>query len=113
MIDLLMHNQMQFAEGRSFNGLITSAPLAYPLQPDSLFYHFGDDECLSSDAATYSDRFLRLNNVEYSNPSKRESSLIRKVIDGFKENGNQNASLPIKVFTDILPLDPVYFHGEA
>lgn len=113
MIDLLMHNQMQFAESRCFNGLITSAPLAYPLEPDSLFYHFGDDECLTTDKATYSDRYLRLSNIDYSNPSKQKSSLIRKAIDVLKENEDDIAFMPIKVFTDILPLDPVYFHGES
>ena len=111
IIDLLMHNQMQFSQDHHFNGVITSAPLEYPHEPDSFFYHFGDDECLDTKKAQgNSEKFLRLNNPKYIDPSEMYNSFIRKAVNGLKEDKADIAVLPLKVFTEILPLDPVYFH---
>ena len=133
IIDLLMHNQMQFSEEHIFNGLIKSAPKEYPLSPDSLFYHFGDDEGLLTNKTNgNSDKQLKLGNLDDSDPFSKKYPIIKKVIDGLKEEDNSDeiltpkrftsiysshkeksdvAVLPIKVFDEILPLDPVYFHA--
>ena len=111
MIDLLMHNQMQFSNDHRFNGLIKSSKLTYPIEPDSSFYHFGDDECLTTNKASgNSKNFLRLSNLKFSDPSEMYNSNVKKVIDSLKEDNNEFVSLPIKVFNEILPLDPIYFH---
>ena len=112
MIDLLMHNQMQFSKHHRFNGLVKSSKLAYPYEPDSSFYHFGDDECLTTNKASgNSENFLRLSNPKFSNTSEMINSKVKKVIDSLKEGNNEFSSLPIKVFNEILPLDPIYFHS--
>lgn len=111
IIDLLMHNQMQFAPNRRFNGIVKSAPLAYPYYPDSSFYHLGDDDCLDmNEVHGYSEKYLRLGNPNFTNPQDALNSRIRKVIKEFKNPKQEMANLPIKVFPEILPLDPVYFH---
>jgi hypothetical protein len=110
IIDLLMHNQLQFSIDHRFNGLVKSAPLAYPYEPDSNFYHFGDDECLEAHKASSTENHLKLGNPSYADPAQQRNSIIRKVIDSLKDNGMSNAYLPIKVFSEILPLDEVYFH---
>jgi len=110
IIDLLMHNQMQFSNEHFFNGIVKSSRLSYPFQPDSSFYHFGDDECLIAHKSSNSENFLKLGEVRFSDPSESYNSRITKVIDGFKEDGFNYASLPIRVFPDLLPIDPVYFH---
>ena len=110
IIDLLMHNQMQFSKNHRFNGIIESSRLSYPYEPDSLFYHFGDDECLFAHKSTNSNNSLQLNNPKFSNPSERMNSRVMKVINSLKIDNSRNAFLPIKVFSEILPLDPVYFH---
>lgn len=110
IIDLLMHNQMQFSSEHQFNGVVQSAPLAYPNEPDSLFYHFGDDECLVAHKSSNSKNFLQLGEFTYFDSNDNNNSRIRNIIDGFKEIGFNNSSLPIKVFPELLPLDPVYFH---
>ncbi len=110
IIDLLMHNQMQFSKNHRFNGIIESSRLSYPYEPDSLFYHFGDDECLFAYKSTNSNNSLQLNNPKFSNPSERMNSRVMKVINSLKIDNSRNAFLPIKVFSEILPLDPVYFH---
>jgi len=46
MIDLLMHNKMQYASSRTFNGIIGSRPYYYPKCPNSTYYHMSDDECI-------------------------------------------------------------------
>jgi hypothetical protein len=111
IIDMLMHNQMQFSNARQFNGLIKSAPLSFPFYPDSNFYHFGDDECQKMDEqpGKFSNKFLLLCNPKYSDPLKGRNSRISKIIKQLKGKSN-NAILPIPIFDEILPLDPVYFH---
>jgi hypothetical protein len=110
IIDLLMHNQIQFSAAHQFNGIVKSAPLTYPYEPDSSFYHFGDDECIGAQKPSHSDSFLQLGNPEYSNPQERFNSRIIKAIESLKEGNANKVVLPIKVFTELLPLDPVYFH---
>lgn len=110
IIDMLMHNQIQFSRDHRFNGLIKSAPLSYPLKPDSSFYHFGDDECLEAHKASNSENYLKLSNLYYSDPTEESNSKIKKVIDSLKVDDSEFAYLPIKVFSDILPLDSVYFN---
>jgi hypothetical protein len=110
IIDLLMHNQLQFSQDHIFNGLVKSAPMAYPYEPDSNFYHFGDDECLEAHEASNSENYLMLGNPSYDDPVQKRNSIIIKVIDSLKDDGMSNAHLPIKVFSEILPLDEVYFH---
>lgn len=108
IIDLLMHNQMQFSVGHNFNGIIESAPLAFPHKPDSIFYDFGDDECMKTPRTAYnSNKYLRIQNQSFSLSA---SPNVYKAIQGLKEPGEDDAVLPIKVFSQILPLDPIYFH---
>jgi hypothetical protein len=104
-----MHNQMQFSAAHNFNGIVESAPLAFPYNPDSIFYDFGDDECTETHKyAKKSIKYLRIENQRFS-PSS--SPNVYKVIQGLKEPGKLDAVLPIKVFSQILPLDPIYFHA--
>ena len=110
IIDILMHNQMQFSQDHRFNGIVKSSPLAYPYEPDSAFYHLGDDECLVAHKPSNSGNFLQLSNPEFNEPTERFNSRIIKAIDSLKEDNSNNAFLPIKVFSELLPLDPVYFH---
>lgn len=108
IVDLLMHNQMQFSAGHNFNGIVESAPLAFPYNPDSIFYDFGDDECMETHkSALNSDKYLRIENLRFSAIS---SPNVHRAIQGLKEPGKVDAVLPIKVFSQILPLDPIYFH---
>ncbi len=108
IVDLLMHNQMQFSAAHNFNGIVESAPLAFPFNPDSIFYDFGDDECTETHKyAKNSIKYLRIENQRFS-PSS--SPNVYKVIQGLKEPGKLDAVLPIKVFSQILPFDPIYFH---
>jgi len=110
IIDILMHNQMQFSEDHKFNGIVKSSPLAYPYEPDSAFYHLGDDECLVAHKPSNSGNFLQLGYPDFSDPTERYNSRVIKAIDSLKETNSIHAFLPIKVFSDLLPLDPVYFH---
>jgi hypothetical protein len=110
IIDLLMHNQLQFSCQHQFNGIVMSAPLAYPYEPDSLFYHFGDDECIEAHKASDSDNFLKLSTLNFPNPNQSSYTRIKNVVDGLKVQDFRYSTLPIKVFSNILPLDPVYFH---
>ena len=110
MIDLLMHNQMQFARDHRFNGIVRSAPLSYPYMPDSSFFHFADDECMDADKAACTDNFLKLSYPIFSAPAQMANSRILKVLNGIKDNDDPCLCLPIKVFPEILPLEPVYFH---
>jgi hypothetical protein len=111
IIDLLMHNQMQFAEARVYNGVVQSSPLAYPYKPDSFFYHFGHDECLiTNKSSNVSEKYLRLKDPQFNTIKERQESVINKIIQEFKVGRNSVANLPIKVFPELLPLDPVCFH---
>lgn len=110
IIDLLIHNQMQFSQDHLFNGIVQSAPRAYPYKPDSAFYHFGDDECLLAQKPSITENYLQLGNPDFTDPTERAASKILKAIKTLKDDNSINAYLPIKVFTDLLPLDPVYFH---
>ena len=113
IIDMLMHNQIQFSANRQFNGLIKSAPLSFPLEPDSYFYHFGEDECQKMDQPGNStNKFLHLSRPNYSNSFKSNNSRISKIIKQLKGRST-NAILPIPIFDEILPLDPVYFHTSG
>ena len=110
IIDMLMHNQMQFSRDHRFNGFIKSSPLSYPFNPDSSFYHFGDDECLEAHEASNSENYLKLGNPYFYDLNKERNSKIKKVIDSLKVVDSPFAYLPIKVFSEILPLESVYFH---
>lgn len=110
-MDMLMHNQMQFSRYRPFNGIVRSSPLAYPYQPDSAFYLLGDDECVEAKEGVYSDHYIRLGSLNQMNPRLDNTSTILKAVDGLKKDMALYAFLPVKVFPEILPLDPVYFHS--
>jgi hypothetical protein len=110
MIDLLMHNQMQFSKGHRFNGIVRSAPMGYPLEPDSSFYHFGEDECMSVQKPSRTGRFLQLSDPDQQNSLFASPSITRKVIGQLKQPKAKSVFLPIRVFPEILPLDPVYLH---
>jgi hypothetical protein len=84
--------------------------LSYPINPDSSFYHFGDDECLEAHKRSNSDNYLQLGNIISTNSNQVSNSVLQKIIDDLKEN-TPYAFLPIKVFSEILPLDPVFFHS--
>ena len=66
------------------NGTIQSAPAGYPIEPDSLFYHFGDDECLQTYKASNSDHFLKLGIPNNSDPKQARKSTIYKIINKMK-----------------------------
>ena len=106
IIDLLVHNQMQFSRNRRFNGIVESSWNLYPLHPDSLFYHFGYDDCLDAHKASKTENYLRLSMP----PQIVNFSYVRKVLYDLKESKSDFIYFPIKVFPDILPLDAVYFH---
>ena len=109
--DLLVHNQIQFSTRHRFNGIVTSRPLNYPYEPDSLFYHMGEDECVGGTRASATSRkVLRLSDPEFLSPAQKSRSFVGKVLDDMKQGGARHAVLPIKVFPEILPLNPVYFH---
>jgi hypothetical protein len=108
LIDLLMHNQMQFTSQYKNNGIVKSDTLAYPYNPDSSFYHLGDDECLEIEPGGNSNRFLHLNNLTSSQAV--DNPILNKVISNLKEDGYDYAGLPIRTFPEILPINNVYFH---
>jgi hypothetical protein len=54
-----------------------------------------------------SDKYLRIKNQRFAATAAPN---VFKVIEGLKEPGELDAVLPIKVFSQILPLDPIYFH---
>lgn len=110
IIDLLVHNQLQFSARHRFNGIVRSRPLSYPRHPDALFYHIGDDECVGGTRASVSSkRVLRLSNPAFTSEAQKRSSFVDKVLTDMKQ-GDRFAVLPIKIFPEILPLNPVYFH---
>ncbi len=49
-------------------------------------------------------------NGDIIDPTERHSSRVVKVIESLKEVNLRNTVLPIRVFSEILPLDSVYFH---
>jgi len=105
MTDMLAHNQMQFS-GAVPNGIIRSTSLTYPTNPCSPFYHLGYDENPTAPAKANSKNFIRL-----SDPlSNQQNKYIKKYVDNFKGKSKGIPNLPIRVFPEILPLDPVYFH---
>jgi hypothetical protein len=112
MIDFLMHNQMQFSNARNSFEIIRSSSIVDDLEPDSLFYHFGDDECCSTTKQSSTNGFLKLANPIFSNSSQRDQSRVLRVIESLKSGSQEFAVLPIKVFNEFLPLDEVYFHNE-
>ena len=57
--------------------------------------------------ALNSDKYLRIENQRFA---AIDAPNVYKVIESLKEPGELDAVLPIKVFSQILPLDPIYFH---
>ncbi len=111
LIDLLVHNQMQFAPGHQFNGLIKSSPNRYPLEPDSLFYHLGKDKCLDPTSnSSRSNKFLQIENKASALHSASQTGRLYQVLASLQRD-QPNITLPIPVFNQILPLDPVYIHS--
>lgn len=106
MIDLLVHNQMQFSSNHYFNGIVESTQNFYPINPDSIYYHLGYDDSFDSQRVSKTDNFLSL-----KIPSQSiKSCFVSKVLNDLKKKNNTTIHLPIKVFPEILPLDSVYFH---
>ena len=111
MIDLLMHNQLQFNPRRSYNRVIKSAPSRYPIKPDSVFYHIGYDECSATPPITEGSKFqVRIGEPEFNSIHQQNASRILKVLNDLRVSGRKPVTLPISVMHDILPLDPVYMH---
>lgn len=110
MIDLLLHNQMQFTNSNTSFGLVASGDNLYPANPKSLYYHIGDDECEEMrEAPGYSQRYLRIHSDNFS-ISEMKNSLCINGLKPFLEANQNKCNLPIPVFPDYLPLDPIYFH---
>jgi hypothetical protein len=110
IIDLLLHNQMQFTNSTSSFRLVISGINRYPLKPKSLYYHIGDDECEEMrEAPGYSQRFLRIHSDNFSINSMKNSLCINGIKPFLADNQNK-CNLPIPVFPEYLPLDPIYFH---
>jgi hypothetical protein len=111
LIDLLMHNLVQFTPSRSFHGIVRSFRQRHTTTPDSIFYHMGDDDCLLlRDVSENSRRFLELNYgfMNWKRPSGKE--YLDRVIHTLQSNRGR-CILPLRTFPEILPLDPVYFHN--
>jgi hypothetical protein len=106
IIDLLVHNQMQFSTNHHFNGIVESTRNSYPINPDSIFYHFGYDDSLDGQKASKTDNFLSLNLP----PQTINFCFVHKVLEGLKVRNDNLVYFPIRVFPEILPLDSVYFH---
>jgi hypothetical protein len=106
MIDLLMHNQIQFSSGipsfeiiRSQDSRIARRRLA------GIYRHIGDDECLvSKGVSSISKNFLGIDLSQSTGGRCCADALKPFLIDG--DRGN----FPIPIFPDILDIDPVYFH---
>ncbi len=112
MIDLLMHNQLQFNPIRKYNGVVKSAPARYPKNPDSVFYHIGYDECSATPPISEGSKFqVRLGEPVFYTTAERNASRIMKVLNDLRVSNRKTVTLPISVMHDILPLDPVYFHA--
>jgi hypothetical protein len=106
IIDLLVHNQMQFSQNHRFNGVVRSSPNIYPKKPDSVYYNFGYDGCEDGHKVAKSENFLRLNLPNQTN----NYSFVYQVVSDLQDHKKGLVFLPIKVFPSVLPLDPVYFH---
>jgi hypothetical protein len=106
MVDLLMHNQIQFSAGIPSFEIIRSQDSRLTRQRLAGFYrHIGDDECMFSKGVnSLSKNFLEINLSNNSNGFCCQDSLEPFLIDA--ERGN----FPIPTFPDILEIDPVYFH---
>lgn len=110
MIDLLLHNQMQFTNSRSSFRLVISNVNLYPREPKSLYYHIGDDECEEMrKAPSYSERYLRIHSDNFLVKPMKNSLCINGIRAHLVYN-QSNCNLPIPVFPEYLPLDPIYFH---
>ncbi|MFN5323436.1 MAG: hypothetical protein ACK5C5_00805 [Bacteroidota bacterium] len=111
MTDLLKHNQIQVNPNRQYNGMIMSYPNCYPLSPDSLFYNFGEDECVKPFKAPLStDKFLELSAPIFKEPKQAKVSRIKKAVQYIGGRGKTLNALPIRLFIELLPMDPVYVH---
>lgn len=111
MIDLLMHNQLQFNTRRKYNGVVKSAPRRYPKKPDSVFYHIGYDEGSSTPPITEGSKFqVRIGDPVFNSIAQQNASRIMKVLNELMVSNRKQVTLPISVMHDILPLDPVYIH---
>ena len=111
MIDLLVHNMMQFTPGRPARKIVSSHPIAYPSAPDSVFHLLGEDYCMDfKQEPTERTPFMKLNypgDMSADNPIKEFYDAVvysSPTMDG-------KAAFPLKTFPTFLPLDPVYFHA--
>lgn len=110
MIDLLLHNQMQFTNSGLGFRIINSGICSYPEEPKSLYYHIGDDECEEMRSAQgYSEKYLRVHSENFSKRDIKNSLCINGIKPFLQANQNK-CNLPIPVFPEYLPLDPIYFH---
>lgn len=115
MVDLLMHNLMQFTPDRTSNGVIRSAPKRYPSHPDSAFYHIGEDDCLQM-SDKRQDQMLRLNTNSWLDSRPSGEGMVGRVLDNWSEPNlfsrfGKEIILPIPICPEFLPLDAVCFHG--
>ncbi len=111
MIDLLMHNQLQFNTRRSYNGVVKSAPGRYPIEPDSVFYHIGYDECSATPPITEGSKYqVRIGEPVFNSIYQQNASRILKVLSDLRVSNRKPVTLPMSVMHYILPLDPVYMH---
>lgn len=113
MIDLLMHNKMQYSTGRNFSGIIESNPRYYPVRPNSAYYHISDDDCMnitkpgekSSHHVILGERSIQQRGFN------RPNGFINQILSDLRSNSTVDTILPIPTYPRILPLDSIYFHG--
>jgi len=113
MIDFLVHNQMQFSASRPNRLPIKSNSRRYPNNPDSIFYHIGNDPCTTKwgKAHQNSDNYIKLERIK--GPSTDAERFYNELIDdllGSRYAGYDYINLPIPIFAEILPLQNVYIH---
>ena len=106
MVDLLVHNQMQFSSDHYFNGIVRSTQNFYPINPDSVYYHLGSDDSFDGHTASKTDNFLSLKLP----PQSINFCFVSEVLNDLMGKNDSTIYLPIKVYPEILPLDSVYFH---
>jgi hypothetical protein len=119
LIDLLMHNLVQFTPNRTFHNLVRSYKENHTKTPDSIFYHLADDDCLLlSDVSERSCRFMEINYEVTNWKHTKDKEMMDRVIETFMSKRGQmsifgfsRCKIPIRTFPEILPLDPVYFHA--
>jgi len=106
MIDLLMHNQLQFSAGMPYLEIIRSQDSRFTRRRlAGIYRHIGDDECFSMKKVNgYSENFLSINLLKSSGGSCCVDTLTPFLFSG--THGN----FPIPIFPEILDIDPLYFH---